>query len=163
MLWPRPREIRGSKGVRGRNVDAQRILFDCSLAILGLTAALGGQRAQADVAPTQPVALSVLGLDFVDTSGEPTDQTAAHQRAADFVSALQRDLVANGQYRVVPMSCGSAPCEPVMNPAELQKAARADGTRFVVLGGVHKMSTLVQWAKIQVADEEQGGSFLIGC
>jgi TolB-like protein len=128
-----------------------------ALANLGLTAAFGGQGARADVAPAQPVALAVLNLDYVDTSGEPTDQTAAHhQRAADFVSALQRDLAANGQYRVVSMSCGSAPCEPVMNPVELQKAARAAGARFVVLGGVHKMSTLVQWAKIQVADEEQG-------
>ena len=43
-----------------------------------------------------------------------------------------------------------------MNPAELQKAARAAGAKFVLLGGVHKMSTLVQWAKIQIADEEQG-------
>jgi Protein of unknown function (DUF2380) len=128
-----------------------------AITILGLTAALGGHGARADVAPTQPVALAVLDLDYVDTSGEPTDQTAAHQRrAAEFVSALQRDLAANGQYRVVPMSCGSGPCEPVMNPAELQKAARAAGARFVLLGGVHKMSTLVQWAKIQVADEEQG-------
>jgi Protein of unknown function (DUF2380) len=128
-----------------------------AIAILGLTGAFGGQGARADVAPTQPVALAVLNLDYVDTSGEPTDQTAAHhRRAADFVSALQRDLAANGQYRVVPMSCGSAPCEPVMNPVELQKAARAAGARFVLLGGVHKMSTLVQWAKIQIADEEQG-------
>ena len=128
-----------------------------AITILGLTTALGGHGTRADVAPTPPVALAVLDLDYVDTSGEPTDQTAAHQRrAADFVSALQRDLAANGRYRVVPMSCGSEPCEPVMNPAELQKAARAAGARFVLLGGVHKMSTLVQWAKIQVADEEQG-------
>ena len=128
-----------------------------AIAILGLTAALGGPRARADVAPAEPVALAVLNLDYVDTSGEPTDQTSAHQRrAADFVSALQRDLAANGQYRVVPMSCGSEPCEPAMNPAELQKAARAAGARFVLLGGVHKMSTLVQGAKIQIADEEQG-------
>ena len=127
------------------------------VALVGLAAPLGGQGARADVAPTQPVALAVLDLDYVDTSGEPTDQTAAHQRrAANFVSALQRDLVANGQYRVVPMSCGSEPCEPVMNPAELQKAARAAGARFILLGGVHKMSSLVQWAKIQIADEEQG-------
>jgi Protein of unknown function (DUF2380) len=128
-----------------------------AIAILGLTAAIGGPRARAEVVPTQPAALAVLNLDYIDTSGEPTDQTSAHQRrAADFVSALQRDLAANGQYRVVPMSCGSEPCEPVMSPAELQKAARAAGAKFVVLGGVHKMSTLVQWAKIQIADEEQG-------
>ena len=127
------------------------------VAILGLTATLGGRGRAGRVAPTQPAALAVLNLDYIDTSGEPTDQTSAHQRrAADFVSALQRDLAANGQYRVVSMSCGSEPCEPAMNPVELQKAARAAGARFVVLGGVHKMSTLVQWAKIQIADEEQG-------
>jgi hypothetical protein len=128
-----------------------------AVAAVGLTVALGGQRVEADVASTHPLALAILDLDYVDTSGEPTDQVAVHQRrAADFVSALQRDLAANGQYRIVPMSCGSEPCEPVMNPAELQKAARAAGARFVLLGGVHKMSSLVQWAKIQIADEEQG-------
>jgi len=127
------------------------------VAVVGLAATLGGQGARADVAPTQPVALAVLDLDYVDTSGEPTDQTAAHQRrAADFVSALQRDLAANGQYRIVPMSCGSESCAPVMSPSELQTAARAAGVKLVLLGGVHKMSTLIQWAKIQIADEEQG-------
>jgi hypothetical protein len=128
-----------------------------TVATAALATAFGGLRAQADVAPTQPAALAVLNLDYVDTSGEPTDQTAAHQRrAAEFVSALQRDLAANGQYRIVPMSCGSAPCEPTMNPFELQKAARAAGAKLVLLGGVHKMSSLIQWAKIQIADEEQG-------
>jgi hypothetical protein len=127
-----------------------------AVAVVGFAAMLGGQRAQA-VPTTEPVALAVLNLDYVDTSGEPADQTAAHQRrAADFVSALQRDLAANGQYRIVPMSCGSAPCEPTMNPAELQEAARAAGVKLVLLAGVHKMSTLVQWAKIQIADEERG-------
>jgi hypothetical protein len=126
-------------------------------AAAGLAAALGAQPAEADVSPTQPATLAVLNLDYVDTSGEPTDQTAAHQRrAADFVSALQRDLAANGQYRIVPMSCGSAQCDPAMNPVELQKAARAAGAKFVLLGGVHKMSTLIQNAKIEIADEEQG-------
>jgi uncharacterized protein DUF2380 len=128
-----------------------------AFAAAGLIAALGGQPAQADVATTQPVALAVLNLDYVDTSGEPIDQTAAHQRrAADFVSGLRRDLAANGQYRIVPMSCGSAPCESAMNPAEIEKAARAGGAKLVLLGGVHKMSSLVQWAKIQIADAEQG-------
>ena len=123
---------------------------------------LGGRaspdlRAEADVAPTQPVALAVLNLDYVDTSGEPADQTAAHQRrAADFVSALQRDLAANGQYRIVPISCGAAPCNSGDEPGRVEKAARAAGAKLVLIGGVHKMSTLVQWAKIEIADEEQG-------
>jgi hypothetical protein len=135
-----------------------RSAFRSTVAIaIGLTSAFGGQRARADVAATPPATLAVLNLDYVDTSGEPTDQTAVHQRrAADFVSALQRDLAANGQYRIVPMSCGSESCATLMNPSELQKAARAAGAKLVLLGGVHKMSTLVQWAKIQIADEEQG-------
>ena len=128
-----------------------------ALAALGLAAALGGRYARADLPATQPVTLAVLPLDYVDTSGEPTDQTAAHQRrAADFVSALKHDLSANGRYRIVSMSCGSAPCDPAMSPSELEKAARAAGARLVLIGGVHKMSTLIQWAKIEIADEDQG-------
>ena len=128
-----------------------------AVAIAGLVAVVGGPPVQADIAPARPVALAVLNLDYVDTSGEPTDQTAAHQRrAADFASALRRDLSANGEFRIVPMSCGSARCEPAMNAFELQKAARAAGVKLVLLGGVHKMSSLVQWAKIQIADEERG-------
>jgi Protein of unknown function (DUF2380) len=69
---------------------------------------------------------------------------------------LQRDLASNGQYRIVPMSCGAAPCESEMSPSDIQKAARAAGAKLVLIGGVHKMSSLVQWAKIQIADEEQG-------
>jgi hypothetical protein len=128
-----------------------------TFAALGWAAALGGQRAQADLPTTQPVALAVLPLDYIDTSGEPTDQTAAHQRrAAEFVSALKHDLSANGRYRIVSMSCGAAPCDPSMSPSELQKAARAAGAKLVLIGGVHKMSTLIQWAKIEIADEDQG-------
>ena len=43
-----------------------------------------------------------------------------------------------------------------MNPLELQKAAHTAGAKLVLLGGVHKMSTLIQFAKIQIAGEEQG-------
>src|SRR5258707_6259998 len=102
MRCRRRREICGSKvlmkvAIRRRSM---RSAFRSTAAItIGLTVAFGGQRARADAAPPPPATLAVLNLDYVDTSGEPTDQTAAHQRrAADFVSALQRDLTANGQY-----------------------------------------------------------------
>jgi hypothetical protein len=108
-----------------------------AIAALGVAAALGAQDALAGEA-TQPIAMAVLNLEYVDTSGEPADQTAVHQRrAADFVSALQRDLTSNFQFRIVPKSCGSTPCEPTMNPAELQNAARAAGAKLVLHGGVH--------------------------
>jgi Protein of unknown function (DUF2380) len=128
-----------------------------ALAALCATVAVHGQAAQAEIASTQPPGLAILDLDYVDTSGEPTDQTAAHQRrAAAFVSDLRRDLAAGGQYLIVPMVCGAERCTSETNPVELQKAARAAGAKLVLIGGVHKMSSLVQWAKIQIADMEAG-------
>ena len=129
-----------------------------AITILGLTAALGRARARVLMLRRPSPSRWRFWISTMSTrpASRPIKRRLINGAPPNFVSALQRDLAANGQYRVVPMSCGSGPCEPVMNPAELQKAARAAGARFVLLGGVHKMSTLVQWAKIQVADEEQG-------
>jgi Protein of unknown function (DUF2380) len=128
-----------------------------SIAALGAIVAIHGEPARAEIAPTQPPGLAILDLEYVDTYGEPTDQTAAHQRRAlAFVSDLRRDLGAGGQYRIVPIVCGAEPCTSRTNPVELQKAARAAGVKLVLIGGVHKMSSLIQWAKIQIADEEAG-------
>ena len=68
---------------------------------------------------------------------------------------MRRDLVAGGRFRIVPVACGPEPCTSRASPAELQKAARAAGVKLVLIGGVHKMSTLVEWAKIQIVDEDQ--------
>jgi hypothetical protein len=107
-------------------------------------------------ASQEPVAAAILDLDYVDTSGESKDQTAEHaRRLREFSEALGRDLVASGKYRIVPIVCGARPCSPRDAMADLQSAARAAGVRLVVFGGVHKMSTLVQWAKIKIADMER--------
>jgi Protein of unknown function (DUF2380) len=128
-----------------------------AVAALCATVALHRAPARAEIAATRLPGLAILNLDYVDTSGEPTDQTAAHQRrAAAFISDLRRDLAASGQYRIVPIVCGAEPCTSRTNPVELQKAARAAGVKLVLTGGVHKMSSLVEWAKIQIADEEAG-------
>lgn len=104
-------------------------------------------------APPEPIATTILDLDYVDTSGESKDQTAEHaRRVRDFSQALGRDLAASGKFRIVPIACGDRPCSPRDAMDELQSAARAAGVRLVVFGGVHKMSTLVQWAKIKIAD-----------
>jgi hypothetical protein len=36
------------------------------------------------------------------------------------------------------------------------KAARAAGADFLMVGGIHKMSTLVQWAKTELIDLRSG-------
>jgi len=115
-----------------------------------------GLRAQAESQAQEPVALAVLDFDYLDTSGEPADQAAIHRRRlADFMSALRRDLAASGRYRIVSLTCGAGPCASSAHPLEVQKAARAAGAKFVLIGAIHKMSTLIEWAKIDIVDEDQ--------
>ena len=40
--------------------------------------------------------------------------------------------------------------------SELLKTAHAAGADFLLVGGIHKMSTLVQWAKAEVIDLRSG-------
>jgi hypothetical protein len=121
--------------------------------LLVVAASSGPTKAQA---PSQPVATAILELDYVDTSDESRDQTAEHEkRLRDFSQALGRDLAATGKYRIVAMACAAQPCTSRVNPDEMKQAAQAAGVRFVAFGGIHKMSTLVQWAKIQIADMDQ--------
>jgi len=80
-------------------------------------------------------ALGVVMDDFsyTDTSGEPANQTAAHERRLSaFMAALRRDIGEGGRYRLVPSA--------------------QDGAAFKVIGGIQKTSTLVQWAKVAVID-----------
>jgi Protein of unknown function (DUF2380) len=126
-------------------------------AALYWTGSAGGALAEASNAAPEPIAIAIAALDYTDTSGEVNDQRAAHQELLRaFTSALQNDLSASGKYRAVPITCGAEPCASQTDALELQKAAQVAGARLVVIGGVHKMSTLVQWAKIQIVDEDEG-------
>lgn len=87
--------------------------------------------AQADAEGAVGVAID--DFSYTDTSAEPTNQTAAHERRlAAFMAALRRDIGADQRYRLVPST--------------------QDGAAFKVIGGIQKTSTLVQWAKVAVID-----------
>lgn len=84
---------------------------------------------------TAQAAIGVAMDDFsyTDTSAEPANQTAAHERRLQaFMAALRRDIGESGRYRLVPSA--------------------QDGAAFKVIGGIQKTSTLVQWAKVAVID-----------
>jgi hypothetical protein len=102
----------------------------------------------------QSIGLAVIDFPYVDTSGEPIDQTAAHQRRLDkLMTALRRDLVADGRFQLVLVPCGSANCTNAgQTPADLLRAASEAGAKLLVIGGVHKLSTLLQWMKVDVID-----------
>lgn len=79
------------------------------------------------------IGVAMDDFSYTDTSAEPTNQTAAHERRlAGFMAALRRDIGADQRYRLLPSA--------------------QDGAAFKVIGGIQKTSTLVQWAKIAVID-----------
>ncbi len=131
-----------------------RILYGACVILAAAAFALTGFiRVAVAAEQTAPVTLAIATFDYVDTSGEVGDATQAHAHlVATFTQALSKDLAATGKYKIVPLLCGKDPCTSKMAPADLQKAAQAAGVKLVLLGGFHKMSTLVQWAKMQIID-----------
>jgi hypothetical protein len=101
-----------------------------------------------------PLPIALLDFDYVDTSGEARDQTAFHrQQVGNFTRSLRAELERSGKFRVIALQCDPSPCTTDdADPADLAAKARQSGARLLLFGGVHKVSTLVQWAKAQVVD-----------
>jgi hypothetical protein len=126
------------------------------MACAGLVAAHAPARA--DTQPVDPLPIVVADLDYTDTSGEARDQRAEHAaRLQAFAGAIRADLARTGKYRVLTFVCSSDPCSGrETNPAVLIDDARKSGARLMLYGGIHKMSTLIQFAKIQMLDLDTG-------
>jgi Protein of unknown function (DUF2380) len=103
---------------------------------------------------TKRAAVAVIDFDYVDTSGEARDQRGEHEaRLAVFMCALKDDLAHGDSFRLVTPTCAPAPCSLAGSTVTgLMAAAREAGADILLIGGVQKMSTLVQWAKIEAID-----------
>ena len=108
------------------------------------------------VLAVEPVTLAIADFDYLDTSGETQDQAAAHaERLKSFTRLLGDELSATGKYQIVTLTCPKPPCSAnTLDAQSLTDAARQSGARLLLYGGIHKMSTLVQFGKAQVADLE---------
>ena len=98
--------------------------------------------------------LAVAGIEYADTSGEVIDQSADHlRRLREFEASLRTDLAASGKMRSVALDCPPNTCSiSDINADQLLDKAQAAGAAFLLIGSVHKMSTLVQWAKFDLID-----------
>lgn len=98
--------------------------------------------------------LAVIELDYVDTSGEVLDQRADHaRRLKAFVELLRGDLGMSGKFRIITFDCLPDACPRSTSPAaELIAAAEKMGAMYVLFGGIHKDSMLIQWAKVEILD-----------
>jgi hypothetical protein len=105
-------------------------------------------------AQTGAPGLAVIELDYVDTSGEVRDQHADHaRRLKAFVESLRSDLAMSGKFRIITFDCLPDACpRSTTPPAELAVAAEKVGAAYVLFGGIHKESTLIQWAKVEILD-----------
>lgn len=108
--------------------------------------------------PAPRRALALVDFHYKDTSGEPRNQSVEHDaRLKSFNAALQRDLAAGPGFRLVSPSCDPAPCSLAGdNVPQLADAARRAGAELLLVGGIQKMSTLVQWAKVELVDLRSG-------
>src|SRR5215475_473719 len=105
-------------------------------------------------AQTPAPGLVVIELDYVDTSGEVRDQRADHaRRLKAFVESLRSDLATSGKFRIITFDCLPDACpQSTTPPTDLVAAAEKAGAAFVLFGGIHKESMLIQWAKIEILD-----------
>ena len=102
----------------------------------------------------KPPVFAVAGIEYIDTSGEVIDQSADHlRRLRAFEASLRTDLAAGGKLRSVDLDCPPNACSiGDLDPGQLLGKAQAAGADFLLIGSVHKMSTLVQWAKFDLID-----------
>jgi hypothetical protein len=106
--------------------------------------------------------VAVAAFDYTDTSGEVKDQQAAHAaRLAGLQQALRDGLAKTGRFNAVSINCAAPPCTAdTMDAAALAGDAKKQGAKILVFGGVHKMSTLIQWGRLTVMDVATGKTLL---
>jgi hypothetical protein len=147
--------------IRLVNMQNLRPIFHLVLIGAAIAALAGFGTAPADSADS-PAAVAVFDFDYVDTSGEQRDQRSEHAgRLAAFMSTLKADLAAQGKFRVVAPVCRPEPCSLARaTPGDILAAAREADANIALVGNIHKMSTLVQWANVQVIDVKTGSTVL---
>ena len=138
----------------GPAMPMRRIL--ASLVVVPLTmvvcvcALLPGGRKPKARARLQGPGVAVLDFNYIDTSGETNSRMVEHQEwLGALVAGLRADFAFTGTYRLITPACRPAPCEVGRSSLdELQSAAKEAGAKLLVMGAVHKQSTLIQWAKV---------------
>jgi hypothetical protein len=124
----------------------------------GILAALAVLLAAGAPAAAAPIRVAVADFDYADTSGEPRDQRAAHdERLKALTAEIAAALAHSGRFTPEMLTCATPPCSAdTMDQEAMTQAARAQHAQLLVFGGVHKMSTLIQWGRIEVMDVATG-------
>jgi uncharacterized protein DUF2380 len=133
-----------------------------ALPALALTGLLSGPvLAGAEAPPAKTISVAIDDFVYFDTSGEPQDQASAHkERLQQFMAALRRDVAADNANRLIAFPCASPCADNGPITADGLRLAREAGANILITGAIHKMSTLVQWAKVRAVDIDANRVFL---
>ncbi|ORE93837.1 DUF2380 domain-containing protein [Aurantimonas sp. 22II-16-19i] len=139
-----------------RRFGTDRLLAGIMAVLLAASSAGAADEGGARGAGREAPRIAVAKFDYKDTSGEVRDQTAEHAARLDlFRTRLEAGLTGDvGAYAAVPLGCMArdACSLETLRPEPMLRAARAAGADYLVFGGVHKMSTLVGFGRIDVLD-----------
>jgi len=135
-----------------RNCFALSTAIFSTAIFIGFAAIIG--MALADVPAAATGKLAIVDFSYIDSSQEQLDQSAAHKKRVEtLMIALRQDIVAGGQFNLVPVSCGAAPCATdSTTPEDLLRSVSDAGANILIVGSIHKQSTLIQWMKVSAID-----------
>jgi hypothetical protein len=141
----------------GPDTDSEIWAWQRVLLVLAVAAAIVSSVAVMSLAFADNLvrpALAITRFDFTDTSGETADRTAEHDaRLRAFDVTLRDDLAGSKKIKPTTLNCGANPCTAVDPGVEaLAAQAKAADIRYLLVGGIHKMSTLVGWVDFAVLD-----------
>lgn len=115
----------------------------------------------APLARAAPVTVAIADFGYVDSSGEPRDQSAAHARRLQALQASITAALTKAGFHAVPLACATPPCTAdALDQDGITAAARRQGAPVVVFGGVHKISTLIEFGHVDVMDVASGRALL---
>lgn len=96
--------------------------------------------------------VAVPSFDFTDGSGEVRDQTAEHEAQLALFNETLRGALEEGGLDVVVPECGEG-CSPGNTQFKaMAEAARAVDAPLLLVGGLHKVSTLIGTIRLSVID-----------
>lgn len=125
-----------------------------SIAIASALTAISFAAPAALAEMTPSTKLAVASFNFEDTSSEAKKDNVQHDvMLKDFQSIVSKTLSDKLKLEVTPLPCTPDKCslaDPGMEA--LADMAKKVDARYLVAGGLHKMSTLVGWAKVVVVD-----------
>ena len=118
-----------------------------ALALLGLILNSTPAAAETAAPAAPPVHVSIEDFRYLDTSQEPVDQTSVHQaRMQTLMAGLRKDIAADPRFLLAHSFTQSCTDEAQAGPDP------SAGAKIRIVGGVHKVSTLVQWARVRLVD-----------